>query len=65
MWKVGCFYGTGKELVKKAFADSENSGKMYKKVVEYVESILPDENKKNMNIFKRILTFFNIKNFFS
>lgn len=33
MWKVGCFYGTGEELIKKAYADSEISGKCYEMVV--------------------------------
>lgn len=45
MWKVGCFYGTGKELIEKAYRDSELSGREYKRVVEYVESILRDENQ--------------------
>ena len=39
MWKVGCFYGTGKELIKKAFNDSELSGKCYEATVKYVEEI--------------------------
>ena len=43
MWKVGCFYGTGEELIKKAYADSEESGREYERVVKYVESILADE----------------------
>ena len=48
MWKVGCFYGTGEELIEKAYKDSELSGREYKRVVEYVESILIDEKlKKN------------------
>ena len=42
MWKVGCFYGTGKELIEKAYKDSELSGREYKRVVNYVESILQD-----------------------
>ena len=42
MWKVGCFYGTGKELIEKAYKDSELSGREYKRVVDYVESILKD-----------------------
>lgn len=42
-WSVGCFYGTGDELVKKAYADSEKSGREYERVVRYVESILADE----------------------
>ena len=46
-WSVGCFYGTGDELVKKAYADSEKSGREYERVVRYVESILADEKKGN------------------
>ena len=45
MWKVGCFYGTGEELIEKAYKDSELSGREYKRVVDYVESILRDENQ--------------------
>lgn len=44
-WCVGCFYGTGEELIKKAYADSEISGREYERVVRYVESILADEKK--------------------
>lgn len=44
-WSVGCFYGTGEELIKKAYADSEKSGREYERVVRYVESILADEIK--------------------
>ena len=40
MWKVGCFYGTGKELIEKAYADSETSGKEYERAVRYVESAI-------------------------
>lgn len=39
MWKVGCFYGTGKELIKKAYEDSELSGKNYEATVKYVEEL--------------------------
>lgn len=45
-WSVGCFYGTGEELINKAYNDSEISGKEYERVVRYVESILADEQKK-------------------
>ena len=45
MWRVGCFYGTGEELIKKAYADSEKSGREYERIVKYVESILADEEK--------------------
>ena len=43
MWKAGCFHGTGDELVKKAYADSELSGNCYKAIVEaqeYVDRVL-------------------------
>jgi len=42
-WAVGCFHGTGDELVKKAYADSELSGNCYKAIVEaqeYVDRVL-------------------------
>ena len=39
MWKVGCFCGTGEELVKKAYADSELSGKCYEAIVRAQEAI--------------------------
>lgn len=45
-WAVGCFYGTGEELIKKAYQDSEKSGREYERVVRYVESILADEQKE-------------------
>ena len=38
-WKVGCFYGTGDELVRKAYSDSELSGKCYEAIVRAVETI--------------------------
>ena len=43
-WKVGCFWGTGAELINNAYEDSELSGREYERVVKYVESILADEN---------------------
>ena len=42
MWSVGCFYGTGEELITKAYKDSKLSGREYERVVKYVESILND-----------------------
>lgn len=41
MWFVGCFYGTGEELIAKAYKDSELSGKEYERIVRYVEDIYP------------------------
>ena len=40
MWMVGCFYGTGEELIAKAYKDSEESGREYECIVKYVERIL-------------------------
>ena len=39
MWHVGCFYGTGAELIAKAYKDSEKSGKCYEAVVKAQEAI--------------------------
>lgn len=44
-WSAGCFYGTGEELINKAYNDSEKSGREYERVVRYVESIIADERK--------------------
>lgn len=44
MWRVGCFYGTGEELIEKAYKDSEMSGEEYERVVKYVEAILKANN---------------------
>lgn len=49
MWRVGCFFGTGEELIKKAYKDSEKSGREYERVVKYVESILADEKQIAQN----------------
>ena len=38
MWRVGCFYGTGEELIEKAYQDSFKKGKMYEAYVKFVET---------------------------
>ena len=43
MWKAGCFYGTGEELIEKAYADSETSGRECEKIVRLTESTLADK----------------------
>jgi carbonic anhydrase/acetyltransferase-like protein (isoleucine patch superfamily) len=43
MWKVGCFYGTGERLVKKAYADGEEKGRCYEKVVNLVNQLKEGE----------------------
>ena len=45
MWTCGCFHGTGKELIEKAYNDSEVSGREYERIVNYVESIKSEINK--------------------
>lgn len=37
MWNVGCFRGTGEELIQKAYADSNECGENYRKFVKFVE----------------------------
>ena len=51
-WTVGCFYESGEELIKKAYKDSEKSGREYERVVKYVNDILKEENN-NGNRNKR------------
>ena len=48
-WKVGCFMGTGEELIAKAYKDSEKSGREYERVVKYVNDILKEEDNDNGN----------------
>ena len=46
MWSVGCFYGTGDELIKKAYADNKVSGKHYEACVKSVETMKNMEQEK-------------------
>ena len=46
MWAEGSFYGTGDELIKKAYADSEDSGKHYEAYVKLVETLKNEEQEK-------------------
>lgn len=39
LWCVGCFFGTGSELVRKAIQDSDLSGREYERIVNYVSEI--------------------------
>lgn len=45
MWKVGDFFGTGEELIKKAYEDNETWGKCYEAIVKAQEII-----SKNLNL---------------
>ena len=56
MWSVGCFYGTGEELIAKAYKDSELSGREYERIVRYVEAINHPVNPvKRLNRIQRIV----------
>lgn len=52
MWAVGCFYGTGKELIARAYIDSYISGQEYERVVRYVEEI---KKGSKPSLWRRIL----------
>lgn len=54
MWSVGCFYGTGKELIAKAYKDSKVSGREYERVVKYVEWIKKDSKP---SLWYRVLIY--------
>lgn len=41
-WVVGCFYGTGEELIEKAYQDGPVSGREYERIVNYVEAMYYD-----------------------
>ena len=43
-WRVGCFHGTGEKLVAKAYEDSEESGKHYAEIVDYVNRCVLGKN---------------------
>ena len=55
MWRVGCFYGTGKELIAKAYKDSKVSGREYERVVKYVEQIKRDSKPSLWQRVKNML----------
>ena len=60
MYTVGCFHGTGEDLIKKAYQDSEVSGREYERIVRYVEDILnlkPIEKKEKISFIKRLLKY--------
>lgn len=56
MWRVGCFYGTGKKLIAKAYKDSKVSGREYERVVKYVEQIKRDSKPSLWQRVKKMLT---------
>lgn len=44
-WHVGCFNGTGDELIKKAYRDSKLSGKMYGLYVNFAEQAVKTQQQ--------------------
>lgn len=61
MWSVGCFYGTGDELIAKAYDDDDVKGQCYEAVVNYVRQI-DILNSKGQTRFQRLIRY--IKNMF-
>ena len=51
-WHVGCFDGSGEDLIKKAYSDSELSGKMYEMYVHFAENVVKaqQQNKDKNNV---------------
>lgn len=47
-YKVGCFYGTGKELIEAAYNDSKEKGREYERIVNYVNSIKNDGKQNDI-----------------
>ena len=47
-WKVGCFLGTGEELIAKAYKDSERSGRCYEAIVR-AQEVIDRENQESDN----------------
>ena len=39
MWTVGCFHGTGEQLIEKARQDNEDKAKCYALYVKLVEDL--------------------------
>lgn len=56
MWRVGCFYGTGKALIDRAYKDSKVSGREYERVVKYVKQIKRDSKPSLWQRVKKMLT---------
>lgn len=50
MWKVGCFYGTGEELIAKAKAENKIKGQEYTRLVKYVEAMYANMEANNTDI---------------
>ena len=60
-WTVGCFYGTSKELVKKAYKDSKLSGDQYKLITKYVRDmykLLEGKTPKTNSIINHLKRLF-------
>lgn len=57
MWATGCFYGTGEELVKKAYVDSKEKGDQFKLLVRYVEGAYALKEGKAIPFVSRLFKF--------
>lgn len=57
MWTTGCFYGTGEELIKKAYNDSKEKGDQFSLLVRYVEKAYALREFKNNSLIGRLFKF--------
>ena len=57
MWTTGCFYGTGEELIKKAYNDSKEKGDQFSLLVRYVEKAYALREFKNNSFMGRLFKF--------
>lgn len=50
MWSVGCFRGTGDELIAKAYQDDDEKGRFYEAYVDFVQrlEIIEEEMEKSL-----------------
>lgn len=61
MWTTGCFYGTGEELIRKAYNDYKEKGEQFKLLVEYVEKAYAlKEGEKKKSLLSKLLEFLKI-----
>ena len=54
---MGCFYGSGKELIEKAYKDSDISGREYERIVHLVDDIkkITIEDEEFVNRLKEVI----------
>ena len=57
LWKIGCFHGSGEELIKNAYTYSASNGLEYERIVKYVEEeVLKATSRPERNITQQSRT---------